>query len=79
MPIPFRMPRASTDTWMFNQRRIHHTQKRSLLPRHCYLSSKSVWLKRCEVVTCMVTGPGDSVYETYWCDPRAFLLNELKR
>ena len=64
---------------MFNNRRIHQIQKLSLLPRRCYLSSKRIWLKRCEVVTSMVTGPGDPVYETYWCDPKEFLLNELRR
>jgi hypothetical protein len=27
----------------------------------------------------MVTGPGEPLFETYWCDPKEFLLNELKR
>jgi hypothetical protein len=64
---------------MFNQRRIGRQQKLSLLPRRCYLSGKFIWLKRCEVITSMVTGPGEPLFETYWCNPKEFLLNELKR
>jgi hypothetical protein len=64
---------------MFNNRRLGHQQKRSLLPRRCYLSNKLLWFKRCEVVHCMITGPGEPMFETYWCDPKEFLLNELKR
>jgi len=67
------------DQWMFNKRRIHQEQKLSLLPRQCYLSGKYIWFKRCEVVTSMVTGPGEACFETYWCDPKEFLLHELKR
>jgi hypothetical protein len=79
MPIPFQIPKQSTDSWMFNNRRIGFQQKLSLWPRRCYLSGKLIWFKRCEVVTSMVTGPGEPLFETYWCDPKEFLLNELKR
>ena len=64
---------------MFNNRRLEQAQKISLLPRRCYLSGKRLWFKKCEVVTSFVTGPGDTIYETYWCDPKEFLLNELRR
>lgn len=64
---------------MFHNRRIKQTNKRSLLPRRCYLTDKNLWFKRCIVVTSMITGPGDPVYETYWCDAKAFLLQEIKR
>jgi hypothetical protein len=80
MPIPEQiLIPGSTNSWMFNNRRIGQTQKRSLLPRRCYLTDKRLWFKRCEVVTSMITGPGTPVYETYWCDYKAFLLYELKR
>jgi len=79
MPIPFSILRESTDQWMFNHRRTGHQQKRSFLPRRCHLSNKVLWFKQCEVVHCMITGSGDPVFETYWCDPKEFLLNELKR
>lgn len=65
--------------WLFNNRRIDCKTKRCWLPKTCYLSGKKLWLKKCEVITTMVTGPGFPVYETYWCDPREFLLHELKR
>ena len=73
------MPNHSTDSWMFNNRRLEQAQKISLLPRRCFITDKQLWLKRCEVITSMVTGPGEPVYETYWCDTKAFLLYELKR
>ena len=81
MPIPERInfQKESADFWMFNQRRIGLTVKRSILPRRCFISNKNVWFKRCEVVTSMVTGPGDPVYKTFWCDRNEFLLHELKR
>jgi len=82
MPIPFEKPHPQdydTDIYMFREKRIRQTQKRSLLPRRCYISGKPLWFKRCEVVTSMVTGPGASVFETFWCDPQEFLLYELKR
>ena len=81
MPIPeqIRLDEKAIDGWMFNKRRIHQEQKLSLLPRRCYLSSKTLWFKRCEVVTSMVTGPGEPVWETYWCDRNEFLLHELRR
>lgn len=69
---------GSTDYWMFNNRRIGRKRKLSFIPRRCYLSDKPLWLKRCEVVYCMVTGPGDPVYETFWCDPKEFLFYEIK-
>jgi hypothetical protein len=80
MPIPEQiLIHGSTNSWMFNNRRIGQTQKRSLLPRRCYLTDKQLWFKKCEVITSMITGPGDPAYETYWCDYKAFLLYELKR
>ena len=79
MLIPFHLPQTSIDTWMFDNRRIEVKTKLCLRPRRCYLSNKWIWFKRCEVVISMVNGSGNPVYETYWCDPREFLLNELKR
>ena len=68
---------GSTDYWMFNNKRLVREKKLSLLPRRCFLSNRVIWFKKCEVVTCFVTGPGDTIYETYWCDPKEFLLYEL--
>jgi hypothetical protein len=78
MPIPEHVY-TSTDYWMFNNRRIGKTQKRSLLPRRCYLTGKRLWFKNCQVVTSMITGPGTPIFETYWCDRNEFLLYEIKK
>lgn len=64
---------------MVDHRRISSEVKTSLLPRRCYLSGKKLWLKRCRVIYTILTGPGDAIYETYWCDPAEFLLYELRR
>ena len=81
MPIPEKicLNERAIDGWMFNQRRIGQETKISLLPRRCYVSGKPIWFKRCVVVTCMITGPGDALFETYWCDSKEFLIYELKR
>ena len=68
-----------TSTYMFNNRRTGRKTRMCLLPRRCFLSGNRIWFKKCEVVTCMLTGPGEPIIETYWCDPKAFLINELKR
>lgn len=75
MPIPMM---GSTDHWMFNNRRFARKKKISLRPRKCYLSNKSLWFKECVVIYCMVTGPGDPVYESFWCDPKELFLYEIK-
>lgn len=69
----------STDQWMFNNRRIGREIKISLLPRRCHLSGKSLWFRKAIIITSMITGPGDQLFETYWCDRDEFLLHELKR
>lgn len=71
-PMLFKMYR-------FNHRRITCETKRCWLPRKCYLSGKKLWLKKCDVITAMVTTPGFPKYKTHWCDPQEFLLHELKR
>ena len=82
MPIPERIHNWREEGmkfYAFNNRRIKVTQKRSLLPRKCFLSDKPLWFKKCEVVSTMLTGPGDPIFEDFWCDPKEFLLHELKR
>jgi hypothetical protein len=79
MPIPGEVNNASNNMWMFVNRRIGKQTKLSLLPRRCYLTSKSLWLKKSIEVTCMITGPGEPLFESYWCDPNEFLIFEMKR
>lgn len=65
--------------WMFTHRRIGKQEKISVLPRKCYLSGRSIWLKKSICVTSMVTGPGEPMFQSYWCDPKEFLIFEMKR
>lgn len=67
-----------SENWAFNKRRIGKENKISLRPRKCFLSGKDIWFKKCVVVTSMVTGPGDPLFETYWCDAKEFFLNEFR-
>jgi len=68
------------DTLMndFRRRRIGKQVKRCLIPRRCFLSGKRVWLKKCVVVTTMLTGPGDPIFTDYWCDQKEYFLDEFK-
>ena len=77
MPIPGEV--TPDGMWMFVNRRIGKQTKISILPRRCYLTGKSLWFKRSIAVTCMITGPGDILFETYWCDPKEFLIFEMTR
>jgi hypothetical protein len=65
--------------WSFDRRRINTKSQTSWLPRKCYLSGKSIWFKKCVVVTSAILGPGLPVIENYWCDSKEFLLHEMKR
>ena len=76
MPIPERV--LSNSEWMFANRRIGKTHKISFIPRRCFLSDKKLWFKKCTVITSMITGPGEPVFEYFWCDRKEFLLNEIK-
>lgn len=73
------IPPGSVNYWMFNNRRIGHDKKRSWLPRRCYISNRQLWFKKCDVIHCMVTGPGEPVFETYWCDSKEFIFYELRK
>ena len=65
--------------YLLNHRRISEDRTFSLLPRKCSISGKSIWFKKCVVVTTMITGPGDVLFERIWCDSKEFFLNEFKR
>lgn len=77
MPIPGEI--ISDNMWMFVNRRIGKQTKLSLLPRKCFLTGRLLWFKKSITVTSMITGPGDPVIETYWCDPHQFLIFEMTR
>lgn len=78
MPIPESIRIGHIDDWLFYDRRIGTQRKFSWLPRRCYLSGKSLFLKKSVVVTGMVTGTGDIDFQLFWCDSKEFFLNEIK-
>lgn len=78
MPMDHVQQSPPSENWSFKRRRICVEEKRSLVPRRCFLSDKKLWFKKCVVVTSMITGPGDPVIDSFWCDRHEFLLSELK-
>lgn len=78
MPIPEKVYVVEIDDWLFYDRRIGKQEKFSWWPRRCYLSGKSLFLKKSIVVTGMMTGPGDIDFTDFWCDKKEFFLNEIK-
>ncbi len=78
MPMDHVQQSPPSENWAFKNRRIGQSNKRSWIPRKCFLSNKDLWFKKCVVVTSMVTGPGDAIFESYWCDAKEFFLNEIK-
>jgi hypothetical protein len=80
MPLDINVskPSPSTSQWMFKLRRVGKQSKISLRPRRCYISGKQLWMKRCIVVTSLVTGPGEPLLEDFWCDTKEFFLDEIR-
>lgn len=78
MPIPEKVWVVEVDDWLFYDRRIGKQEKFSWLPRRCYLSGKSLFLKKSIVVTGMMTGPGNIDFADFWCDKKEFFLDEIK-
>jgi len=78
MPLDQVQQSPPSENWAFKNRRIGKENKLCLRPRKCFLSNKNIWLKKCVVITSMVTGPGEPLFESYWCDSKEFFLNEFR-
>lgn len=50
----------------------------SLLPRKCYNTGQSLWLKYAYRTTQMITGPGDPVFVHRWYSSKEFLMLRIK-
>jgi len=66
----------SNELW--NRRCIGWELKFSLWPRRCSYTGKYLWLKRAYKGVAMITGPGDPVFETRWCDREQYLFLKIK-
>lgn len=78
MPMDSVQQSPPSEDWSFKKRRISVEEKISLVPRRCFLSGKKLWFKKCTVVTSMITGPGEPLFDSFWCNKHEFLLSELK-
>lgn len=72
MPIPF------MDNDGFKRRCISSEIKFSIIPRKCFYSNRSIWFRRAYIVTAMVTGPGEPVFEDRWVDSKEYIFLKIK-
>lgn len=71
MPIPY-------EKMFFVEHKRTQVSRRCLIPRKCYISGKSIWLKRCEVITHKVKSLTETTVFEAWCDPQQLTLAQLK-
>lgn len=71
MPIPF-----MDDS--FKRLCVGWERKISFLPRKCFYTNKSIWLKSAYRGTAILTGPGDSLFEYRWVDSKEYLFLKIK-
>jgi hypothetical protein len=50
----------------------------SLLPRKCFYTNRSLWLKRAYMGTSMLTGPGDPIFDHRWIDQKEYIFLKIK-
>jgi hypothetical protein len=68
----------SFDNDSFKRRCIGWQRKISFLPRKCYYTGKSIWLKKAYKGTEMITGPGTPVFDHRWVHPQEYLFLKIK-
>ena len=52
--------------------------ERSLWPRRCTISNRSLWFRWAYRARRIITGPGDPIVEDRWYDRNEFLILKLK-
>lgn len=62
----------------FKRRCIGWKLKYILWPRRCYYTGKRLWFTLAYEGVAMITGPGDPVFETRWCEQREYLFLKIK-
>jgi hypothetical protein len=72
MPIPF------MDDDGFIRRCVGWEVQRSILPRRCYYTNKSLWFRRAYKGTSVLTGPGDPIFDYRWVDAKEYLFLKIK-
>lgn len=66
------------DNSLWNRRCLGWELKLSLLPRRCTYTGKYLWLEYAYKGTAMITGPGEPVFETRWCNKKEYLFLKIK-
>ena len=72
MPIPF------MDDDGFIRRCVGWELQWSLLPRKCFYTKKSLWLKRAYMGISILTGPGDPIFDYRWVDQKEYIFLKIK-
>jgi hypothetical protein len=72
MPIPF------MDDDGFIRRCIGWELRWSFLPRKCFYTNRSLWLKQAYMGTSILTGPGDPIFDYRWIDQKEYLFLKIK-
>jgi hypothetical protein len=52
--------------------------KVALMPRHCHITNRLLWLEYAYCITAMYTGPGEPIFEYRWYDKNEYLIARLK-
>ena len=63
----------------FYKRCLGAELKFAWFPQSCYLTGKTIWLKKGYKMTAMWTGPDDPVFEHRWHDKNTHIMWMLKR
>jgi len=63
----------------FYRRCIGTEYKFAWFPKTCYISGKRIWLEHGYLLTSMLTGPGDTIFEYRWHDKNEHLIWKLKQ
>ena len=63
----------------FYKRCLGAELKFAWLPKTCYLTGKTIWLKKGYRMTAMWVGPDDPVFEDRWHDKNTHIIWKLTR
>lgn len=47
-------------------------------PQRCFVSNRSIWLKRAVQGQVVWTGPGDPILEQHWLDKDEYIIGKIK-
>ena len=63
----------------FYERVVGTEYKFAWFPKICHISGKRIWLKKGYLLTRLITGPGDTLFEYRWHDKFEHIIWKLTR